>query len=80
MLNKTSFPVLFFEFVPIPSIFFFKYLGYKIIRPFYLFFLFFFKDKTIVYLVDGMVINEAVDGMVVNKEVNGRVVEQEVFK
>ena len=32
---------------------------------------FFFKDKTIVYLIDGMV---------VNKEVNNKVIKQRVFK
>ena len=38
------------------------------------------EDKTMVYLVDRMVVDKAVDGIVVNKEVDGRVVEQGVFK
>ena len=38
------------------------------------------EDKTMVYLVDGMVVNEAVDGIVVDEEVDGRAVKQGVFK
>ena len=36
------------------------------------------EDKTIVYSVDGMVVDKAVDGIVVNKAVDGIVVDEEV--
>ena len=38
------------------------------------------EDETMVYLVDGMVVDEAVDGIVVDKEVDNRAVKQGVFK
>ena len=38
------------------------------------------KNKTMVYPVDGIVVDKAVDGIVVDKEVNSRAVKQGVFK
>ena len=48
----------------------------ELLGSFILFFLalFSFKDKTIVYLVDRIVVDKAVNGMVVNKEVDGKAV------
>jgi hypothetical protein len=50
--------------MPVPSALSFRSLGYGVIRPFYfvLFLtLFSSKDKTMVYLVDRIVVNEEVD-------------------
>ena len=68
--------------MPVPPTLFFKNLSYRVIRLFCFVFLAlsFSKDKTMVYLVDRMVVNKAVDGIVVDKEVDGRAVKQGVFK
>jgi hypothetical protein len=59
--------------VSVPPALSFRSLGYEVIRPFYLVFLALSssEDKTIVYLVDRMV---------VDKEVDNRAVEQGVFE
>ena len=38
------------------------------------------EDKTMVYLVDGIVVDKAVDGIVVDEEVDSRAVKQGVFE
>jgi hypothetical protein len=55
--------------MPVPPALSFRSLGYGVIRPFY-FVLFFLalsssEDKTIVYLVDGIVVNKEVDNRAV---------------
>ena len=59
--------------MPVPPALSFKSLGYGVIKPSYFIFLAFSfsEDETIVY---------SVNGMVVDKEVDNRVVEQGVFK
>ena len=71
--SKTPLPVLSFGSIPVSPVFSFGSLGYGVVRPFYFIFLALFssKDETIVY---------SVDGMVVDKEVDDRVVKQGVFK
>jgi hypothetical protein len=61
--SKTLLSILSFRSVLIPPTLSFKSLGYGVIKPFYFVFLALSssKDKTIVYLVDRIVVNKEVD-------------------
>ena len=67
MPNKTPLFILFFRPMPVPPALSFRFLGYRVIKPFYLIFLAFssFKDKTIIYSVNGIVVDKEVDNRVV---------------
>ena len=67
LFSETLFPVSFFRSIPVPPTFSFRSLGYGVIGPSRFIFLALSssKDETIVYSVDGMVVNKEVDNRAV---------------